>query len=41
MRNPKAAAAVQEVQRNPAAAAKYLSDPEIRQILAELQQYLR
>ena len=41
MQNPKVSAALADIQRNPASAAKYLNDPEIASIVAELQQYLR
>lgn len=41
MQNPKVSAALAEIQRNPASAAKYLGDPEISGIIRELQQYLR
>ena len=41
MQNPKVSAALADIQRNPASAAKYLNDPEIAGIVGELQQYLR
>jgi len=41
MQNPKVAAALADIQRNPASAATYLNDPEISGIIRELQQYLR
>ena len=39
--NPKVAAALADIQTNPANATKYMSDPELASIVSELQQYLR
>jgi hypothetical protein len=35
------AAALADIQRNPANAAKYMRDPEIAGIIQDLQRYLR
>jgi hypothetical protein len=35
------AAALADIQKNPANASKYMSDPEISKIINDLQQYLR